>query len=134
MDRLSRIYALHRQPAGRRYPVSHKELEQELGCSRATVTRIIQNLRNFFAAPIEYDREANGYRHRHGKSFELPGLWFRAEELEAPLAMQQLLGGLRPGLLDSLLAPFPPAGGGGAGLRAVGPGGSPAQPRRGPPA
>jgi len=106
MDRLSRIYALHRQLAGRRYPVSHKALEQELGCSRATVTRIIQDLRNFFAAPIEYDREANGYRYEHGKSFELPGLWFSAEELEALLAMQRLLGGLQPGLLDSLLAPF----------------------------
>lgn len=106
MDRLSRLYALHRQLAGSRYPVSHLKLREELGCSRATLNRIIQDLRVHFDAPIEYDREANGYRYEHGKRFELPGLWFSAEELESLLAMQSLLAGLQPGLLDSLLAPF----------------------------
>ncbi len=54
MDRLSRLYALHRQLAGSRYPVSHLKLREEPGCSRATLKRIIQDLRIRYELHIPY--------------------------------------------------------------------------------
>ena len=108
MDRLQRIYKLHRVISSRRHPVSRTTLEQELECSRATVKRIIQEMKLFFNAPLEYDREHNGYYYdtQEGQTFELPGVWFNAAELHALLTTQQLLEQVQPGLLDSHLKPL----------------------------
>ena len=107
MDRLQRIYKLHQAVSSRRHPVSCQTLQDELECSRATVNRIIQEMRLYFNAPIEYDRQRNGYHYAlsDGKTFELPGLWFSATELYALLATQQLLTHVQPGLLDTQLKP-----------------------------
>lgn len=67
MDRFDRIYALHRLLAGRRVPISEKDLETALECSRATVIRTIGTMRTFLNAPIEYDRERNGYHYAQGR-------------------------------------------------------------------
>lgn len=108
MDRLQRIYQLDHAIKARRHPVPRTVLEQELECSRATVKRIIEDMKLFFGAPIEYDRERNGYYYdtQEGQTFELPGVWFNAAELHALLATQQLLEQLQPGLLDAHLKPL----------------------------
>lgn len=105
MDRMQRIFKLHRILAGRRYPVPRARLETELECSRATLTRIIAEMRDFFDAPIEFDKEAGGYRYSR-EAFELPGLWFTPSELLALSAAQKLLAEAQPGLLDGQLAPL----------------------------
>ena len=53
-------------------------------------------------------RERNGYYYdtREEASFELPGLWFNANELHALLTMQQLLEQIQPGLLSEHLKPI----------------------------
>lgn len=108
MQRLQRIYKLHHVISSRRFPVPRATLEKELECSRATVKRIIEDMKLFFDAPIEYDRERNGYHYdtQEGQTFELPGVWFNAAELHALLATQQLLEQLQPGLLDAHLKPL----------------------------
>jgi predicted DNA-binding transcriptional regulator YafY len=62
----------------------------------------------YFSAPLEYDRERNGYYYdtQDGQTFELPGVWFNAAELHALLTTQQLLEQLQPGLLDSQIKPL----------------------------
>lgn len=107
MDRLQRIYKLHQAVSSRRHPVSCQTLQGELECSRATVNRIIQEMRLYFNAPIEYDRSRNGYHYAlsDGQAFELPGLWFSETELYALLTTQQLLAHVQPGLLDTQLKP-----------------------------
>jgi len=107
MDRLQRIYKLHQAVSSRRHPVSCQTLQDELECSRATVNRIIQEMRLYFNAPIEYDRQHNGYHYAlsDGQIFELPGLWFSETELYALLTTQQLLAHVQPGLLDTQLKP-----------------------------
>ncbi|MBI5438922.1 MAG: YafY family transcriptional regulator [Nitrosomonadales bacterium] len=107
MDRLQRIYKLHQAVSSRRHPVSCQTLQDELECSRATVNRIIQEMRLYFNAPIEYDHSRNGYHYAltDGKNFELPGLWFSETELYALLTTQQLLAHVQPGLLDTQLKP-----------------------------
>lgn len=108
MDRFDRIFELNRILSSARHPVSRRRIEEELECSRATVKRIIEDMRLYLNAPIVYDREYNGYRYdqKEGEMYELPGLWFNASELHALLGMQQLLADVQPGLLDPLMKPL----------------------------
>ncbi len=108
MEKLQRLYRLHHFLNDCRYPVPLKVLQGKLECSRATINRLIQELRLYFSAPIEYDRSRNGYyyAHKNGSRFELPGLWFSPGELLALLTLQQLLEEAQPGLFDMQLAPL----------------------------
>ena len=108
MDRFDRIFELNRILQAARQPVSRRRLEDELECSRATVKRIIDDMRLYLNAPIVYDRDLNGYRYdqSEGAMYELPGLWFNASELHALLTVQQLLADVQPGLLEPVLRPL----------------------------
>lgn len=108
MDRFDRIFELNRILQSARQPVSRRRLEEELECSRATVKRIIDDMRLFLNAPIVYDRERNGYCYDRSQAemYELPGLWLNASELHALVSVQQLLAQVQPGLLDPLLKPL----------------------------
>ncbi len=108
MDLFDRVFRLHQILRQARYPVPRAVVQEKLECSRATVTRVIGEMRDYLGAPIEYDRRGNGYRyaHRPDGPYELPGLWFNASELHALLAIHQLLTRLQPGLLDGELAPL----------------------------
>ena len=107
MDRYERILALHRTLKTARYPITVPRLQDELGCSRATVYRDIAFLRDALMAPVVGDGEA-GFRYdaNEGNRFELPGLWLNSEELHALLATQQLLSRSSEGMLSSALAPL----------------------------
>jgi len=107
MDRYERINALHRLLKAARYPVTVARLQEELGCSRATVYRDLAFLRDGLMAPVVGDGEA-GFRYDASESdrFELPGLWLNSEELHALLAAQQLLSRSGGGLLSTALAPL----------------------------
>ena len=105
--RLYRIEALIRS----RGHVSFKTLLDELEVSAATLKRDLEFLRSRMGAPIEYDRELNGYRFgadtAAGGRQELPGLWFSESELYSLLTAQQLLAGLdSDGLLSRHLQPL----------------------------
>jgi len=107
MDRLERFYRIDRLLKERK-TVSFAVFESELGMSRASVKRDLRDMRERFNAPIEYDRERNGYRFVEpstGPRYELPGLWFSSSEVLALLTTLQLLANLQPRLLDRQLAP-----------------------------
>ena len=107
MDRLERFYKIDRLLKERKV-VSFALFKTELGMSPASVKRDLAYMRDRFHAPIEYDREANGYRFgrpRSGPRYELPGLWFNAAEVQALLTTLQLLTNLQPGLLDGQVKP-----------------------------
>jgi len=108
MDLFDRFYKMHRILSGARYPVSRSQLQDRLECSRATVTRIISEMRNFLGAPIEFDRETSGYHYeKTGEHpYELPGLWFNASEMYALLTVNRMLAGVQPGLLESHISPL----------------------------
>lgn len=108
MDRFDRIFELNRILQAARHPVSRQRLEEELECSRATVKRLIEDMRLHLNAPIVYDRDRNGYQYdlSDGAMYELPGLWLNASELHALLMVQHLLTGVEPGLLDQHLKPL----------------------------
>ncbi|BCO32891.1 transcriptional regulator [Thiohalobacter sp. COW1] len=108
MDKFDRIYELDRILKSRRYPVSLKTLVAELECSEPTVKRIIRHFRERLGAPIDYDPEHQGYCYARDETprYELPGLWFNAEELHALLTTYHLLGGIQEGLLDEYIQPL----------------------------
>ena len=86
-ERLYRIEALIRA----RGSVSFQALLDELEVSRATLKRDLEYLRSRMGAPIEYDRDANGYRFAlesaGGVAAALASnqLWQHAWSLEEPL-------------------------------------------------
>jgi predicted DNA-binding transcriptional regulator YafY len=82
---------------------------EALECSAATVFRLIREMRDYLNAPIEYDAASGGYRYARdadGGTYELPGVWFNVQELQALLVFDRLLAGLEPGLLGEHLAPL----------------------------
>lgn len=92
--------------------VSKASLLHEFGISPATLKRDLAHLRDRMNTPVVWDREARGYRLACeqpviGTQYELPGLWFSAEEIHALLTMQHLLGHLDAGgLLGPHIAPM----------------------------
>lgn len=107
MDRNERIHALHRVFQARKTPITVPQLQEELGCSRATVYRDIAYMRDALMAPIAGDGE-NGFKYDRTENdrFELPGLWLSSEELHALLAAQALFGRTSANILSSALAPL----------------------------
>lgn len=109
MDHFGRIYALHDKLRRSRYPVSTGTLCERLGCSPATLRRIVRQMRDELRAPIESRRgDGGGYWYAEGKRdrYELPGLWFSPAELLALTACLQLLHEIEPGVLEPRLAPL----------------------------
>ena len=109
MDKFDRIYQFHGILRDRRTPVSRAELAQRLECSEPTVFRLIRILRDFLRAPLEYNDELGGYyyeRTAEGGTYELPGLWFNARELQSLLVFERLFESLEPGLLREHLKPL----------------------------
>ncbi|PIV32382.1 MAG: transcriptional regulator [Lysobacterales bacterium CG02_land_8_20_14_3_00_62_12] len=109
MDRYERLLKLHRLLQSARYPVRLQHLQDELECSRATIYRDIAFLRDALGAPIEGGSEAEAsfcYPSEAAETFELPGLWLSSGELEALLAMHQLLASTGGTVLSGTLAPL----------------------------
>ncbi|PJC70659.1 MAG: transcriptional regulator, partial [Zetaproteobacteria bacterium CG_4_8_14_3_um_filter_59_5] len=102
MDKLERAYHLDKLLKQRRTPVSMQALRERFECSEATVKRVIYDMRLYLNAPIE-NSPGQGYFYSKGSTFEMPGVWFSAEELHALLTMQQLASGLSGGFLEAEL-------------------------------
>lgn len=107
MDRSERFHRIDRLLNAGVTPFA--KLQSELGISRAQLKRDLAYMRERFNAPIEYDRDAGGYRFGKaldGPRYELPGLWFSAEEAHALLTMHQLLKGLDGEILGPHFEPL----------------------------
>lgn len=111
MSNIERIYQIDQILADRKF-VPRAELQERLGVSWATLKRDLNYLKDRLNAPIIFDRELGGYRFtkdekRFGPQYELPGLWFSAEEIHALLTMQHLLSNLDTGgLLGPQIKPL----------------------------
>ena len=111
MSITERIYKIDHILASRK-SVTRKTLEDELDVSWATLKRDLAYMKDRLHAPIIFDRELGGYRFEHsdkrvGPQYELPGLWFSAEEIHALLTMQHLLARLdKGGLLGPHIKPM----------------------------
>ncbi len=93
-----RIYKIDQLLSERRV-VKINDLLETLEISKATLKRDLALMRDRMNAPIIFDRELGGYRFdkASGITYELPGLWFSANEIYALLVMHQLLSNLDAG-------------------------------------
>jgi len=109
MERTERFYKIQQLLQNRRF-VRTQEFLDALEVSRATFKRDLEYLRDRFHAPIVYDADHEAYRFddrvEDSAVWELPGLWFSADELVALLTMDRLLADLEPGVLTELIGPF----------------------------
>ena len=106
MDSYDRIFALHKRLKAARYPVAADTLEEELGCSRATLYRDVGFLRDVLHAPLLSTDAGFFYDRLQIDQFELPGLWFSSDELHALLATHELLNRSGADVLGGALAPL----------------------------
>lgn len=99
MSMNERIYKIDQLLADRR-SISVSELMEKLEVSKATLKRDLTYLRDRLNAPIIFDKELGGYRFDKDAAsipYELPGLWFSADEIHALLTMHRLLSELDTG-------------------------------------
>ena len=109
MERTERFYKIQQLLQSRRF-VRTQDFLDELEVSRATFKRDLEYLRDRFRAPIVYDPQHEAYRFddkvEDSAVWQLPGLWFTADELVALLTTDRLLADLAPGVLSELIGPF----------------------------
>jgi len=109
MERTERFYKIQQLLQNRRL-VTRQEFLDELEVSLATFKRDLEYLRDRFQAPIIYDSEREAYRFddkvADSAVWQLPGLWFSADELVALLTMDRLIADLAPGVLSEVIGPL----------------------------
>ncbi|MCW9013280.1 MAG: WYL domain-containing protein [Gammaproteobacteria bacterium] len=104
MDKFDRIYHLDLLLKNHRYPVPISQIMSHLECSRASVYRLINLMRDILYAPIENNEQ--GYFYQSAQKYELPGLWFNRQELFALLTMNQMISQMHTGLMDVHIKPL----------------------------
>ncbi len=109
MDKFDRIFHLHKILSSRRTAIPLEDLMARLECSKSTLHRTINALKDYLNAPVIFDANAGGYRYgkdAHGEAYELPGMWFTPGELQALALMQRLLKDAGGGLLEEHMGPL----------------------------
>lgn len=109
MDKFDRIFHLHAILSARRTAIPLEDLMAKLECSKATLHRTINALKDYLNAPVIFDANAGGYRYATTSgegTYELPGLWFTPRELQALALMQRLLEDAGGGLLAEHIGPL----------------------------
>lgn len=113
MDKFDRIFQLHAILSSRRTAIALDDLMARLECSKSTLHRTINALKDYLNAPVIFDADAGGYKYGgskygkgEGEAYELPGLWFTSNELQALAIMQRLLKDAGGGLLEEHLGPL----------------------------
>lgn len=109
MSQLERLYRIEQMLLNAPV-VSFQAMQDKLEVSRATLKRDLAYLRDRMNVPVIYDRFDGGYKLQadsRAQSYELPGLWFSADEIKALLTMHKLLLDLDTGgLLGPHIAPL----------------------------
>lgn len=106
MDKIDRIFQLHAIFHTRKTPISLQDMMEKLECSKSTLHRAMNVLRDYLHAPIEFDEDAGGYCYAtngRAEKYELPGLWFTPGELQALAVMRRLIKDAGGGLLEEHL-------------------------------
>ena len=109
MDKFDRIFRLHRILRSRRTPIPLEDLMARLECSKSTLHRTVNALKDNLNAPVIFDAQGGGYRYSassNDQTYELPGLWFTPGELQALIVLRRLLKDVGRGLLEDHLSPI----------------------------
>jgi len=107
MDKWEKIVLFHRLLSRSRYSIPKEKILSELECSEATFHRIRSFMQSNLGAPIVFDRRYGGYRYDKtgDEPFELPGLWFTRNEIEALLCLDHAVESMQGSFFGDILAP-----------------------------
>jgi proteasome accessory factor C len=108
MVQWEKVIELHRILAASHGFRKRDDLTEQLHCSRATFYRLVDILRHVFEAPLDCSHRYHGYKYdlKDGKTFELPGLWFKTEELECLICLEAIASSLQKGYLTEAFSAF----------------------------
>jgi predicted DNA-binding transcriptional regulator YafY len=109
MVQWEKLISLHRILSESKSYLTVNELTGKLDCSESTILMLIKILREKFNAPLVLSEKYNGYKYIptiDNEAFELPGLWFRTEELEALAHLESIAGSLQYGYLSDEFTAF----------------------------
>lgn len=110
MNQMERYYIIHNLLECNRFVTRAKLIEALDHCKPATFDRTIRQMRELFHAPIKHDKEQGAYCLNKADPeyprYNLPGLWFNAEEIFGILTLQQYFEDVSPNLLGSHLGPL----------------------------
>ncbi|MBN1128048.1 MAG: WYL domain-containing protein [Chitinispirillaceae bacterium] len=108
MDKWEKVLTLHRLLSSRKYTIPLDTILNEIECSEATFHRLRCFLQDRCGAPIVFDRRYGGYHYdtSEGASFELPGLWFSHDEIEALLCFDSAVESLQPSFFREMFEPL----------------------------
>lgn len=106
MDKLDSYQTLHKLFLSHKHPIPLKVLVERLECSEKTVRRMLEQMRDLYAAPIQYCPEQRGWQYQPEQQgqFQLPGIWLTSTEVQSLGLLIQLLNGLGEGILGEELA------------------------------
>lgn len=101
MDKLDRFQQLHRIFTSHKRPVALKKIAEKLECTEKSAHRLIENLRDYWQVPVEYNKEAKGWHYNlaENEKVELPGIWLTSNELQSLIALLHLLHSMDDGLV-----------------------------------
>ncbi len=106
MDKFDRMQQLHRIFKHRRTPISEQALANELECSTKTVHRHINNLRDYWHAPLQKIPQ-QGWRYNDPQdTYELPGLWLTSKELIGLASLLNLVREFDSSLIQQDIQPI----------------------------
>ena len=107
MDKWEKVVLLHRTLKSFKYCIPLKTIMAELECSEATFHRIRGFMQSRLGAPIVFNRAYGGYCYDTSQTgpFELPGLWFTRNEIEALLSLEYAVETMQGGFFREILAP-----------------------------
>ena len=102
MDKLNRLVDLKRLLEGRHTPITLRAICEHLDCSESTARRLVHAFRDELGAPLVYDAKRRGWQLERNPddgppSDEVPGLWFKPDELRGLIAARELLRQIEPG-------------------------------------
>jgi len=96
MDKLDRIHDLHRIFSSRKRPVKVRTIADDWQTSEKTVKRTIDDLRDRFNAPLEYNPQEKGWYYNGPSTHcDLPSLWLSTQEIIGLATMLSLLTHLK---------------------------------------
>lgn len=105
MAKLDHLQQLHRLLKSHRRPIALATLAQRMECSERTVRRLIDEMKMWFDAPLDYDKVENGWHYVDGgDEFEIPGMWLTSAELQSLTLLLHVLGSFGNGLLSKELS------------------------------
>lgn len=104
MRKFDQLYRCHQILDSRNTPISLRELARRLECSERTVKRYLDDLQDYWEAPLEnVPHQGWCYDPEQRDRWQVPGLWMTREESQSLLLLLDILSRFGNGLMDDEL-------------------------------